>query len=234
MGGHLAQRGGELGNRAAGDIGEEGQGDVALVPGNPPQGRLSTASGSSHRGNRDVEVGQHMFRGTDRDENPHSAILPRRNGDFRHCIVGWGMRIHDILERKGRAVVTMSDRSTVRELLDELTTHGIGAVVIVDDAQRLTGIVSERDIVRHLQRSGAQVLMMAVTQIMTPEPISCGPEDEVEALARTMTEHRIRHLPVVENGQLAGIVSIGDVVKQRLDQLQHERDQLVNYVQHGG
>jgi len=144
------------------------------------------------------------------------------------------MRIHDILERKGRAVVTMSDRSTVRELLDELTTHGIGAVVIVDDAQRLTGIVSERDIVRHLQRSGAQVLMMAVTQIMTPEPISCGPEDEVEALARTMTEHRIRHLPVVENGQLAGIVSIGDVVKQRLDQLQHERDQLVNYVQHGG
>lgn len=144
------------------------------------------------------------------------------------------MRISDILRRKGDAVVTIPSDATVADLLDLLDEHRIGAVVVSDDDGVVSGIVSERDVVVHLHRHPADLRAVPVRELMTSDPTTCTPDDDVEALARTMTEGRFRHLPVLVDGRLAGIVSIGDVVKQRLDQLQHERDELVSYVQHGG
>jgi len=144
------------------------------------------------------------------------------------------MRIHDILRRKGDAVVTITSAATVTELVRLLTEHQIGAVVVSDADGEATGVVSERDVIRHLHDAGPAASTATVRDLMTAPPITCSPEDEVETLARTMTERRIRHLPVLVDGRLAGMVSIGDVVKQRLDQLQAERDQLEDYVYQGG
>lgn len=141
------------------------------------------------------------------------------------------MRIHDLIRRKGDTVVTIRSDATLTELVEVLTEHRIGAVVVSDDDGAVAGIVSERDVIMHLRRSDAPPATVYVAELMTASPITCTPDDELEALARTMTERRIRHLPVVVDGRLAGIVSIGDVVKQRLDELQDERDQLVDYVQ---
>ncbi|WP_324653104.1 CBS domain-containing protein [Georgenia sp. H159] len=144
------------------------------------------------------------------------------------------MRIHDILRRKGDSVVTIRSDATLSELLDLLTEHRIGAVVVSDAEGEATGVVSERDVIVHLQAEGTSLGGVRVRDLMTAPPVTCSPDDDLEALARTMTERRIRHLPVLVEGRLAGVVSIGDVVKQRLDQLQDERDQLVGYVQQGG
>lgn len=144
------------------------------------------------------------------------------------------MRIHDILRRKGDSVVTISSAATLTELVSLLTEHRIGAVVVSDNPGEATGIVSERDVVTHLKTAGVTAVDVHVRDLMTAPPVTCRPEDDIEALARTMTERRIRHLPVLVDGRLAGMVSIGDVVKQRLDELQDERDQLVDYVQQGG
>ncbi len=144
------------------------------------------------------------------------------------------MRIHDILRRKGDAVITIRSDATLKELLDLLAEKRIGAVVVSDAEGEATGIVSERDVITHLQAEGTSLGGTHVRDLMSSPPVTCSPDDELEALARTMTERRIRHLPVVVDGKLAGVVSIGDVVKQRLDQLQDERDQLVGYVQQGG
>lgn len=144
------------------------------------------------------------------------------------------MRISDILRHKGDAVVTIRSDATVADLLDLLDEHRIGAVVVSDDDGVVSGIVSERDVVAHLHRHRSDASSAPVRELMTGDPVTCTPDDDVEQLARTMTERRFRHLPVLIDGRLAGIVSIGDVVKQRLDQLQHERDELVSYVQQGG
>jgi CBS domain-containing protein len=143
------------------------------------------------------------------------------------------MRISDVLRRKGDSVVTIRRDATVAELLDLLTEHRIGAAVVSDGEGRVDGIVSERDVIVHLRRATAPPLEEKVGAIMTTEVTTCRPEDDTESLARTMTERRVRHLPVLVDGRLAGIVSIGDIVKQRLDELQDERDQLVDYVQQG-
>lgn len=144
------------------------------------------------------------------------------------------MRIHDILRRKGDSVVTVRSDATLADLLALLGEHRIGAVVVSDADGEVTGVVSERDVIAHLHRSRGPQPDVRVSELMTAPAVTCSPEDELESLARTMTERRIRHLPVVVDGRLAGIVSIGDVVKARLDQLQDERDQLVDYVQQGG
>ncbi|UFU07832.1 CBS domain-containing protein [Ruania halotolerans] len=143
------------------------------------------------------------------------------------------MRISEVIRRKGAAVVTVSPEVTVSELLALLDEKNIGAVVVSADAGRtVSGIVTERDVVRHLHRSGPDVLISSVAEVMTVDVHTCVPEDELETLARTMTEHRIRHLPVVVEGELQAIVSIGDIVKHRIDELQSERDSLVEYVSH--
>lgn len=147
------------------------------------------------------------------------------------------MKISDVLPRKfrhpGSDVVTVLPNMTVRELLSVLGEQDIGAVVVVEgsgEAVAVEGIVSERDIVRRLDESGAGVLDAPVSQIMTTAVVSCGPEDELDAVAATMTERRIRHMPVVESGRLVGLVSIGDVVFSRMHQLEVDRGQLEQYI----
>ena len=141
------------------------------------------------------------------------------------------MRISDVLRGKGTGVVTIGPGETVARLLEMLADHGVGALVVSDDGKTVAGIVSERDVVRHLHSSGADILAGPVSAIMTSAVITCEPKDEVESLAQTMTEQRIRHVPVTTGGELYAIVSIGDVVKHRINTLQSERDQLVGYIQ---
>ena len=140
------------------------------------------------------------------------------------------MRINDVIRRKGTVVVTIGPDATVGELLDLLAEHGIGALVVSGDGQGVDGIVSERDVVRHLHSRGVDVLQARVSEIMSAEVTTCGPGDSVEQLMRQMTNLRVRHIPVVVDGVLHGIVSIGDVVKHRIDELQLERDELVGYL----
>ncbi|MBC7639584.1 MAG: CBS domain-containing protein [Rhodoferax sp.] len=140
------------------------------------------------------------------------------------------MRINDVTRHKGTDVVTITPDASVGDLLDLLFRNGIGAVVVSQDGRAVEGIVSERDVVRHLQARGAAVIDAPVADIMTTEVSTCAPTDDVEQLMRQMTELRVRHVPVVENGVLHGIVSIGDLVKHRIDELQLERDELVGYL----
>ncbi|GAA1145810.1 CBS domain-containing protein [Ornithinicoccus hortensis] len=143
------------------------------------------------------------------------------------------MRIREVIRRKGDQVVTIRPDADVTTLLAMLAEHNIGAVVVsADDGATLSGIVSERDVVRRLQADGAAALSLPVADLMTVEVQTCVPEDALEELALRMTEHRIRHLPVVEDGRITAIVSIGDIVKHRIDELQEERQQLVSYIQH--
>jgi len=142
------------------------------------------------------------------------------------------MRISNVIRRKGDLVVTVRSSDTVENLIAILDEHRIGAVVVSDDdGATVAGIVSERDVVTRLHRAGADVLNQRVSQIMSTDVVTCTPDDGIEDLARTMTERRVRHIPVVVDGRLRAIVSIGDIVKHRIDELQAERDQLVGYIQ---
>lgn len=140
------------------------------------------------------------------------------------------MRISDVLRRKGTSnVVTVSPGDSVATLLQLLAEHGIGAVVVSEDGATIAGIVSERDVVRALN-SQADLMAQPVASIMTTEVFTCTADMSLEELAELMTEHRFRHVPVVKNDQLTSIVSIGDVVKFRISQLQSERDHLAGYL----
>ena len=140
------------------------------------------------------------------------------------------MLIVTLLRSKGDSVVTVPPSATVRELLGTLAEHRIGAVVVSSGAG-IAGIVSERDVVRHLHVAGAEVLDSSVGSIMTTEVVTCRRETPVDELMTTMTERRIRHVPVVdEHGAIVGIVSIGDLVKSRISELEGERDDLVGYI----
>ncbi|MEU1981331.1 CBS domain-containing protein [Nocardia sp. NPDC019395] len=143
------------------------------------------------------------------------------------------MRIAEILNTKGSAVVTVAQDTDIRALLALLAEQNIGAAVVSPDGNEIAGIVSERDIVRALHRYGTSLLESPVARIMTTTVRTCTPDDRVDGLRGIMTEHRVRHLPVVDNGRLAGIVSIGDVVKSALSELTTEREQLVGYLQRG-
>ena len=140
------------------------------------------------------------------------------------------MKINDVIKAKpSHEVVTIGPDATVRELVALLAEHNVGALVVSDDGERVTGIVSERDVVRRLHADEA-VLDTAVSQIMTADVHTCSGDDGVTDLMQAMTEHRIRHVPVVADGRLTGIISIGDVVKSRIGELEFERDQLDSYV----
>lgn len=140
------------------------------------------------------------------------------------------MRISDILRVKGNKVVTVTPDSDVARLLTVLAEHKIGAVIVSADGSRVDGIVSERDVVRALAARGAAVLSEPVSRIHTVSVRSVSPEAAIEDVARLMTDHRFRHVPVLENGGLAGLVSIGDVVKNRIDELESERTSLEGYI----
>jgi CBS domain-containing protein len=139
------------------------------------------------------------------------------------------MRIADVLRSKGSAVATVAPTATVTELIGELASHNVGALPVIEEG-RLIGIVSERDVVRRLHAGGAGVLEARVVDIMTTEVTTCSPTDDVTDLAAVMTSRRFRHLPVVVEGELTGIVSIGDLVKARIDLLESERAQLQSYI----
>ena len=140
------------------------------------------------------------------------------------------MKINDVIHAKPKqAVVTISPDATVRELIALLAEHNVGALVVSEDGERVSGIVSERDVVRRLHADEA-VLESPVSQIMTVDVRTCSGDEGVTDLMQTMTEHRIRHVPVVADGRLTGIISIGDVVKNRIGELEFERDQLDHYL----
>jgi CBS domain-containing protein len=142
------------------------------------------------------------------------------------------VRISDVLRNKGGTVSTVGPDMTVGELLEGLVTRNIGAMVVVGPGG-LVGIVSERDVVRKLHALGADLLGRPVSEIMTAQVITCSPTDSVDSLSVLMTTNRVRHVPVIDGGELTGIVSIGDVVKTRMEELQTQQEQLEAYITQG-
>lgn len=142
------------------------------------------------------------------------------------------MRIADVLRNKGPAVVTIDPDATVRDLLAGLSEHNIGAMVVVGP-NGVAGLVSERDVVRELHAHGASALARPVSAIMSTAVAVCAKTDSADEIGALMTERRIRHVPVLDAGRLAGIVSIGDIVKSRIEELQAEHEQLQSYITQG-
>ncbi|WP_028849027.1 CBS domain-containing protein [Thermocrispum municipale] len=142
------------------------------------------------------------------------------------------MRIAEVLRKKGTEVATIAPDATVTELLAVLAEKNVGALVVVEN-ERIVGIVSERDVVRRAHERGAAILSAGVSDIMTTDVATCDPNETVDHLTVLMTQRRIRHVPVVQDGRLVGIVSIGDVVKNRMDELEQAQEQLQAYIVQG-
>lgn len=140
------------------------------------------------------------------------------------------MNVETILRNKGSAVATVSPRTTIRDAAALLRRERIGALVVSGDHARVDGILSERDIVHGLADRGTALLDVTVDELMTRRVFTCTPLDSVGDLMAMMTERRIRHIPVLRDGMLAGIVSIGDVVKHRLDEMEYETSSLRSFI----
>ena len=136
------------------------------------------------------------------------------------------MKIASILKVKGSSVATTAPVTTLSTVVWDLKVKGIGAVIVSEDGATILGMISERDIALGLAEHGAKLLGMRAAEIMNRSVVTCSPEDNVTAVMAQMTRHRARHIPVVEGGKLAGIVSIGDLVKHRLDELELEANVL--------
>jgi CBS domain-containing protein len=143
------------------------------------------------------------------------------------------MIVSQILKSKGSQVHTVSKKTSIIEVACLLASKRIGATVIIDQNRSVEGIISERDIVRGLSKYGAKVLDMPVDDLMTKNVITRGVESQIDDLRREMTNSRIRHLPILDNGKLVGLISIGDVVKNRVEELQAEGDMLRKYIATG-
>lgn len=139
------------------------------------------------------------------------------------------MFVGQILGAKGSRVVSTTAEATIADVARLLRRERIGAVVVTETG-RLCGIISERDLARGLADYGSELLEMKVGQLMTREVVTCAPEDSVDQLRQTMTEGRFRHLPVLRDGEMIGIISIGDVVKHRVEELEMETHQLQDYI----
>jgi CBS domain-containing protein len=135
-----------------------------------------------------------------------------------------------ILSRKGTDVATIEPTATIADAAKLLSERRIGAIVVTGPDKRVVGILSERDIVRALGARGAQMLDTQVADMMTRKVVTCGRGDTLAALMEQMTTGKFRHVPVVEDGKLAGIISIGDVVKSRLEEMERESDALREYI----
>lgn len=142
------------------------------------------------------------------------------------------MNVSQILKTKGQRVITATTETTIRGILDVLAQERIGAIVVADDGGHVDGIISERDIVRGLAEQSAEILDMPVTTLMTKRVITCGLDDKIDELMQQMTDNRIRHIPVIDNHALVGVISIGDVVKFRVEQLENETTMLRDYIEH--
>ncbi|MET0147112.1 MAG: CBS domain-containing protein [Ilumatobacteraceae bacterium] len=144
------------------------------------------------------------------------------------------MNVQSILGTKGTEVATIGQRASLADAAAQLRDRGVGALVVSDDDRHIDGIVSERDVVRALAAHGAATLGRTVGSVMSTTVVTCRPEDSADELMSSMTERRIRHLPVLDDaGLLAGIVSIGDVVKARVGELKLENDALTEYMHQG-
>lgn len=140
------------------------------------------------------------------------------------------MRISELMTKKGTAVHTVAPAATIGEAVTLLAEHHVGALVVSRDGEHIEGIVSERDVVRRLSEIQGAVVNEPVHSIMSGTVYTCSLDDDIESLMETMTGHRIRHVPVLVDNKLAGIVSIGDVVKARIEELKLDRDHLVHYI----
>lgn len=132
------------------------------------------------------------------------------------------MAVSEILHHKGRHVLTIRSIDTVEAAVKKLYDERIGALVVLDRWGKLVGMFSERDVLHACARYGAEALTYEVHELMTPDVTTCAPEDRIEEVMKVMTAHRVRHLPVMDKSELVGIVSIGDLVKHRLDQKEQE------------
>jgi CBS domain-containing protein len=144
------------------------------------------------------------------------------------------VRISDVLKSKGAEVAILESSATVRQLVELLTERGIGAVIVSAEGRTPAGMVSERDVVRQLHRHAEALLDRPIASIMSTEVTVCGLPDKVDSVLQLMTERRFRHVPVMDEGRVVGIVSIGDLVKNRIDELRIERDQLTDYISGSG
>ena len=140
------------------------------------------------------------------------------------------MRISTLLANKGSDVASIPGDATVADAVEELGRHHVGALVVSRDGETIDGIVSERDVVRAMGERGVSVVDDLVSSIMSATVTTCSPDDDTESLMRIMTERRIRHVPVTDGNLLCGIVSIGDVVKDRIEELEKNRTELIEYI----
>ena len=141
-----------------------------------------------------------------------------------------GTEVSAVLKHKGHHVVTVAPHQTVTSVVKVLTQNRIGAAPVINEEGQLVGIISERDIIRGMSEHADAVLTLPADQLMTRDVRTCSSEDQLVELMQVMTLQRIRHLPVIQNGALQGIVSIGDVVKQRLEEVQSEAEELRRYI----
>lgn len=144
------------------------------------------------------------------------------------------MTVSMILKSKGADVISVGPDNPLSSVIDTLASRRIGAVLVLHGDGRVAGVLSERDVVRALARHGAGALAMPASDFMTSEVVSAGPQDSIGLVMEKMTHGRFRHLPIVEAGHLVGIISIGDVVKRRIDDAEHEAQALRDYVTQAG
>ncbi len=140
------------------------------------------------------------------------------------------MTVATMLSGKGRSVVTTSAAASIAGAVDALARHKIGALVVIDDHDHIAGIISERDIVRAIAEHGEKVLIKPLASVMTRSVVTCGENETIDEVMARMTRGRFRHLPVVEDGRLIGIISIGDVVKARIEQVEREAEDMRAYI----
>ncbi len=140
------------------------------------------------------------------------------------------MRISEVLRAKGASVVTLTPAATVQKLVEVLCSEGIGSVVITDSDKNVLGVVNERTVIEALHEHGPDALRATIGEIMSDTFQVAHLKDELAETATIMTECRVRHLPVIEEGEMVGLVSIGDIVKARISQLTDERDHLEDYI----
>ena len=143
---------------------------------------------------------------------------------------GGTMFVSDILTQKGGLVFTVTAGTTVAQIAQQLSTRRIGSVLVMGGHDEVAGIVSERDLVRALSLHGAAALELEARHVMTREVVTCDPDDSIDHIMETMTQGRFRHVPVVRHGELLGVVSIGDIVKARLEEARHETEALKAYI----
>lgn len=140
------------------------------------------------------------------------------------------MYVKDILQHKGNDVFTVDSSATVADLAKSLTVHRIGAAVVIDADGATVGVVSERDVIRGIADHGNGCLALPVGDLMTTDVITGAPDTPIQEVMGLMTEHRIRHVPVIDDGALVGLVSIGDVVRDRIAEAEREAAQLRQYI----